>query len=98
MKGKFIKRILGLFFVLAVVFGLSACVNGVEKGSNIINIDDVLDTPNSSLVDFEIIENNFYETILVDKNTNVMYIWITADSSGITPIYNADGTLKLYEE
>ena len=48
--------------------------------------------------DFEIVDNNFYGCILVDKNTNVMYYWITCNSGGITPIYNEDGSLKLYEE
>jgi hypothetical protein len=33
--------------------------------------------------------------IMVDKNTGVLYYRY---NSGITPIYNADGTLKLYEE
>ena len=50
------------------------------------------------LVDFEIVDKNFYGCILVDKNTNVMYYWITCNSGGITPIYNEDGSLKLYEE
>lgn len=33
--------------------------------------------------------------VYVDKNTGVLYYRF---QSGITPIYNADGTLKLYEE
>lgn len=36
--------------------------------------------------------------VLYDKNTNVMY-FVKWDSCrfGITPIYNSDGTVKLYE-
>lgn len=34
-----------------------------------------------------------------DKNTNAMYcIFQKYDKSGITPIYNSDGSVKLYEE
>lgn len=47
------------------------------------------------LCDFEVIETNFYGAILVDKNTNVLYYWIQGDS--MTPIYNSDGTVKLYD-
>lgn len=90
------KKLLGIIFVLIMILGLTAC--GVDKGSNVMDIDNVVKTPDSSLVDFEIVENNFYEAILVDKNTGVMYVWFTSSCGGITPIYNADGTLKLYEK
>lgn len=34
-----------------------------------------------------------------DRNTGVMYfVYITSYKCSITPIYNADGSLKLYEE
>jgi hypothetical protein len=66
--------------------------------SNLINPKTMVDSPNSKIADFEIIDNNFYSMILVDKNTNVLYYWITANAGGITPIYNSDGTLKFYEE
>ena len=81
---------------MVMALGFTGC--GVDRGSNIIDIYNVLNSPDSSLLDFEIVENNFYEAILVDKNTGVMYVWLTTNCGGITPIYNADGTLKLYEE
>ena len=37
------------------------------------------------------------ETVFYDKNTGVMY-YRYGKKGGITPIYNADGTLKIYEE
>ena len=37
------------------------------------------------------------ETVFYDKNTGVMY-YRNCRKGGITPIYNADGTLKIYEE
>lgn len=37
--------------------------------------------------------------IMYDKDTKVMYYMITSSSRcGITPIYNSDGSVKLYEE
>ena len=85
------KKLLGIGLILMMTFGLTAC-------SNVININEVIASPDSKLVDFEIVDNNFYGCILVDKNTNVMYYWITCKNGGITPIYNEDGSLKLYEE
>ena len=85
------KKLLGIGLILMMTFGLTAC-------SNVININEVITSPDSKLVDFEIVDNNFYGCILVDKNTNVMYYWITNNCGGITPIYNEDGSLKLYEE
>ena len=85
------KKLLGIGLILMMTFGLTAC-------SNVININEVIASPDSKLVDFEIVDNNFYGCILVDKNTNVMYYWITCNNGGITPIYNEDGSLKLYEE
>ena len=87
------KKLLGIGLILMMIFGLTAC-----SGSNIININEVIASPDSKLVDFEIVDNNFYGCILVDKNTNVMYYWITCNNGGITPIYNEDGSLKLYEK
>lgn len=71
---------------------------GFGRVSYVLNIKEVVESPNSKLMDFEIVENDYYGAILVDKNTNVMYYWITCNSGGLTPIYNEDGTLKLYEE
>ena len=94
------KKVLGIILVLiimlviAIIMLVTACDG---KDSNVINIDSVLTTPNSELVDFEIVDYNYYEAILVDRNTGVMYVWFTTNCGGITPLYNADGTLKLYE-
>lgn len=47
-----------------------------------------------------IYENLSQQTeVMYDKNTGVMYLCKYGQSSSfMTPIYNADGTLKLYEE
>ncbi len=85
------KKIICLGLVIVMLVSLTSC------SSNVVNIESVIESPNTDLINFEIIDNNFYETILVDKNTKVMYCWITCNAGGITPIYNADGSLKLYE-
>lgn len=88
MKSKLIL----LLIIAILLFTLCGC------GSNVIAIDDVIKSPDTNLVDFEIVENNYWCAILVDKNTNVLYYWITASAGGITPILNNDGTPKLLEE
>ena len=85
------KKILIISFILSMIFCLSGC-------SNVINIDEVLESPNTKIIDFEVVDKNFYNAILVDKNTKVMYYWNMSSVGGFTPIYNADGTLRLYEE
>lgn len=92
-RGKCMKnKLLTLALFVSIAIGLSGCK------SNILNINKVIDSPNHKLADFEIVEANFYGVVLVDKNTNVMYYWITANSGIIIPIYNSDGSLKIYEE
>lgn len=40
-----------------------------------------------------------YTEVLYDKNTKVMYfVKRSGYQFGITPIYNSDGTVKLYDE
>ncbi len=82
------KKILAVVLVLTLCFGMTGC-------TNVINIDETIKSPNSKFCDFEVVETNFYGAILVDKNTNVLYYWIQGDS--MTPIYNSDGTVKLYD-
>lgn len=43
-------------------------------------------------------ESGYRESVVYDKNTKVMYyIQNSGDTLGITPIYNSDGTVKLYD-
>ena len=81
--------------MLEVVLGLTLCF-GMTGCTSVVNIDEVIKSPNSKLCNFEIVETNYYGAILVDKNTNVLYYWI--QDTSMTPIYNSDGTVKLYDE
>lgn len=44
-------------------------------------------------------DNEHNTEVLYDRNTKVMYfVKHTGSEFGITPIYNSDGTVKLYNE
>ena len=62
-----------------------------EKGKQYCDLEIVADFTTRSN---GYIDNN---TIYYDKNTGVMYCKIGMNNGGITPIYNSDGMLKLYE-
>ena len=85
------KKILLISLILSMMFCISGC-------TNVIDTDKVLESPNAKMIDFEVVDKNFYSAILVDKNTKVMYYWNMSSTGGFTPIYNEDGSLKLYEE
>lgn len=84
---------IGIIFVLTIV---AICL--------LLNVfaDDSTETTNSSnlsdLVWVQSISTGYglSADVYYDKNTKVMYY--AACYYGITPIYNADGTLKLYED
>ena len=86
------KKILTLFCCMGLVLTLTACDDEYfdknEKISKYCDLVVIEDDPHS---DYK---------ILYDKNTKVMYcLYCRIEyENGITPIYNADGTLKLYEE
>lgn len=93
------KKIIALLLFVTIVLTLSSCAK--QKASNSGNIADVVEQVNSEYVDFEIVEENYWDgwCVVYDKNTKVMYVILDAyQSTGMTPIYNSDGTVKLYEE
>ena len=90
------KKIITLLLLVASILMLSSCSSG---GSG--NIADIIDQMNSDYVNFEIVEENTWDgwCVVYDKNTKVMYVILDGfQSTGMTPIYNSDGTVKLYEE
>ena len=87
-----------LLFVGLCCLGLAGCS---VNSTNISNTDGI---ENNSCV--KIVENSFilhdsrgrmYQLIYVDKDTKVMYLQVCSNGTAITPLYNSDGTLKLYE-
>lgn len=86
-----IKKILGLLLVSILLLPLASCDSQqnakVDKPSEDKNVLVFIGKEN----------NLFY---YYDKDTKVMYVVYTGyqEGGGMTPLYNPDGTLKLYEE
>lgn len=79
------KKLLIVVLCLVCLLGLTACKK--EKGNTVFS---------SKYVDLEVVEEwDYFRKVLVDKDTGVLYIYYK-DNYGqtLTPIYNADGTLK----
>lgn len=89
MKKKIIAVVLGL----TLCFGIAGCAKGdIEPKSSILA---------NKYIDLVTIyrDNDHSTEVLYDKNTKVMYfIKRSGYQFGITPIYNSDGTVKLYDE
>ena len=89
------KKFLVLLSTLIIVVSIVGCNGRMVYSRN--NIDDI----HSKYFDAEIVENigNENGVIVRDKNTDVLYLYINGDNSPVmTPIYDSDGTVKLYEE
>lgn len=85
------KKILAVVLVLTLCFGMTGCKKGdIEPESNILG---------NKYIDLVTIYIGDKGTeVLYDKNTKVMYFVIWNNYQvGITPIYNSDGTVKLYD-
>ena len=90
MKKKNLLKVLGLLLVLSLLLPLASC-----RGHN-ATIENPSEDINT-LVYIGSQDNRFY--YYYDRNTKVMYIvYAIGNKSGITPLYNEDGTLKLYKE
>lgn len=86
------KKIAAIALGLSICFCMTGCGS---EGGDIIPEDNVLGNKYFDLVN---IYKSRYTNVAYDKNTNVMYfLRSNGNSFGITPIYNSDGTLKLYE-
>ena len=80
------KKIFVVLLCLVLMLGLAACKK--EKGDTVFS---------SKYVDLEVVEDAGFSVVLVDRDTGVLYLWYKdADNYGqtLTPLYNADGTLK----
>lgn len=84
--------------ILAVALGLTLCfgMTGCTKG----DIEPESSSLANKYIDLVTIykDDNHNTKVLYDKNTKVMYFvkW-SGYQFGITPIYNSDGTVKLYD-
>lgn len=86
------KKILVVLLGLTLGFGLTGC----DKG----DIEPESSNLGNKYIDLVTIykDDNCGTEVLYDKNTKVMYfVKYTGYQFGITPIYNSDGTVKLYD-
>lgn len=86
------KKILAVALGLTLCFGMTGCTKcDIEPESSRLA---------NKYIDLVTIykDDNHNTKVLYDKNTKVMYfvIW-SGYQFGITPIYNSDGTVKLYD-
>ena len=86
------RKILAVALWLTLCFGMTGCTKGdIEPESSRLA---------NKYIDLVTIykDDNHNTKVLYDKNTKVMYfvIW-SGYQFGITPIYNSDGTVKLYD-
>ena len=86
------KKILVVALALVLCFGMAGCTNGdIEPESSRLA---------NKYIDLVTIyrDNDNNTEVAYDKNTKVMYFFEQRGYHfGITPIYNSDGTVKLYD-
>ena len=88
MKNKILAVVLGL----TLCFGMTGCTKGDIEPEN-------SDIGNKYIDLVTIYKGDAHTEVLYDKNTKVMYfVKRSGYQFGITPIYNSDGTVKLYDE
>lgn len=82
------KKILTIALCLICLLGLAGCFTDTSEGATNFS---------SKYIDLEVVENTRDGRILVDRDTGVLYLWYKDhDRYGqtLTPLYNADGSLK----
>lgn len=86
------KKILAVALGLTLCFGMTGCTKGDIEPESSCFANKYIDL----VTIYE--DDNHGNEVLYDKNTKVMYFakWTTCQF-GITPIYNSDGTVKLYD-
>ena len=89
------KKILSCLLLMLLLVSFVSCSPALSG-----RVEDIAEAVDSKYIDFAIVEQDHTDgwVILYDKNTKVMYIILDGyQSTGMTPILNADGTPKLYE-
>lgn len=84
------KKTMLLAATLAIMLSSTSCTDPA-KAEDTVKVEDYIDTVEVCC--------RMGEHIFYDNNTGVMYYQysMASNNCGITPIYNADGTLKIYE-
>ena len=95
------RKMLAMIIALVMCVSLVACSGG--KPNSDVEIQSNADEEVKSklgmfiVIEVEAIDGNLYQFIMYDPNTMVMYSFLDGESAGgLTVMYNADGTLRLY--
>lgn len=97
------KRILAIFLSILIIFSFAACENS-EETQVIEKEEKYVETIGNFIVISKDTEGSPDCYLVYDEDTYVMYSiifnFITRVESGITitPLYNADGSLRIYNE
>lgn len=84
------KKIILLIMIIVCLL-LSACAR------NVIGDDIGDDIVRTEIFDYKEIYCDPYYKIIVDRTTGVLYVNKCGERwAGLSPLYNADGSLKLY--
>ena len=81
-----------LSFMLSMLVG---CHYTIDSTNDDINSDGSINSKQLSKNTVEVHEKNGLYHIYVDNETGVLYL---SNGTGLTPMYNADGTLKTVEQ
>ena len=89
------KKILAVVLGLTLCFGMTGCTANMysDADSNFKNVD------NQYISMVTVYDKKDGTIITYDKYTKVMYLCVKGyRAMAVTPIYNSDGTVKLYDE
>lgn len=75
------KKVLAVILCMSITLGVAGCNSNYCNDSNEEHM-------------IEIIDSTLNYKVFYDKDTKVIYF--KAYQGGVTPMYNADGTLRLY--
>lgn len=89
------KKLIAIIVAILLCFILASC--GSSKDSTSAFISDRFKIISSNeLIDTQ--TNRYKEMFLYDTQTKVIYVFVKENySGGLSPLYNADGTLMIYE-
>ena len=88
------KKIAAIIVALTMCISVTGCNEAYKDGDcNFSHVD------NEYIHLITVCDNEDGNVVAYDKDTKVLYLCVYGYyTMGITPIYNSDGSLKLYEE
>lgn len=90
---RFLKKIVAIVLGLTMCIGMTGCSGKVRDGNRNFTYVD-----NEYIHLITVCDRDDGNVIAYDEDTKVLYLCVYGYSTmGITPIYNSDGSLKLYE-